>query len=275
MQPLFVKGLIIYADHEYSFTTFNGEHHAFHSNDLVFADATQISLNKSLSEDNVISVTKETLLLFLSTINADILNFHFDKKKPPYISHHYVGDITFFQDIKQLSHNAYPRYSEIIRKRALIFALLSIFLENKHFIPLITKILQPSVRFQVCTIINSNIAYEWSLAQIANRLWISPSLLKKKLHAEGVSYSSLLTECRMHKALQLISAQDFSIKKVASLCGYNSVSYFTYVFRNYYGIPPSEYHKLIKTKAANEQTVIDITKHRYSPHHKMITKLAS
>ncbi|MCL7680078.1 AraC family transcriptional regulator, partial [Klebsiella pneumoniae] len=35
----------------------------------------------------------------------------------------------------------------------------------------------------------------------------------------------------------------FSIKRVAVSCGYHSVSYFIYVFRNYYGMTPTEYQE--------------------------------
>lgn len=34
-----------------------------------------------------------------------------------------------------------------------------------------------------------------------------------------------------------------SIKRVAVSCGYHSVSYFIYVFRNYYGMTPTEYQE--------------------------------
>ncbi|PJG72893.1 AraC family transcriptional regulator, partial [Escherichia coli] len=101
----------------------------------------------------------------------------------------------------------------------------------------------PNMRTRVCTVINNNIAHEWTLARIASELLMSPSLLKKKLREEETSYSQLLTECRMQRALQLIVIHGFSIKRVAVSCGYHSVSYFIYVFRNYYGMTPTEYQE--------------------------------
>lgn len=64
-------------------------------------------------------------------------------------------------------------------KRALIFALLSVFLEDTQFILLLLNVLQPNMRTRVCTVINNNIAHEWTLARIASELLMSPSLLKK------------------------------------------------------------------------------------------------
>ncbi len=87
----------------------------------------------------------------------------------------------FFQEVAQLSQNKNLRYAEMLRKRALIFALLSVFLEDEHFIPLLLNVLQPNMRTRVCTVINNNIAHEWTLARIASELLMSPSLLKKKI----------------------------------------------------------------------------------------------
>lgn len=93
--------------------------------------------------------------------------------------HHCSRDIPVFQEVAQLSQNKNLRYAEMLRKRALIFALLSVFLEDDHFIPLLLNVLQPNMRTRVCTVINNNIAHEWTLARIASELLMSPSLLKK------------------------------------------------------------------------------------------------
>ncbi len=44
-----------------------------------------------------------------------------------------------FLEVAQLSQNKNLRYAEMLRKRALIFALLSVFLEDEHFIPLLLR----------------------------------------------------------------------------------------------------------------------------------------
>lgn len=84
------------------------------------------------------------------------------------------------------------------------------------------------------------------------------SLLKKKLREEETSYSQLLTECRMQRALQLIVIHGFSIKRVAVSCGYHSVSYFIYVFRNYYGMTPTEYQERSAQRLSNRDSAASI-----------------
>lgn len=241
MQPLHGNCLIAYARHKYILTMVNGEYRYFNGGDLVFADASQIQVDKCV--ENFVLVSRDTLSLFLPMFKEEALKLHAHKKVPSLLVHHCTRDIPVFQEVAQLSQNKNLRYAEMLRKRALIFALLSVFLEDTQFIPLLLNVLQPNMRTRVCTVINNNIAHEWTLARIASELLMSPSLLKKKLREEGTSYSQLLTECRMQRALQLIVIYGVSIKRVAVSCGYHSVSYFIYVFRNYYGMTPTEYQE--------------------------------
>ena len=145
-------------------------------------------------------------------LKEEALKLHVHKKVPSLLVHHCTRDIPVFQEVAQLSQNKNLRYAEMLRKRALIFALLSVFLEDTQFIPLLLNVLQPNMRTRVCTVINNNIAHEWTLARIASELLMSPSLLKKKLREEGTSYSQLLTECRMQRALQLIVIYVFHLR---------------------------------------------------------------
>ncbi|EOW1853363.1 DNA-binding transcriptional regulator GadX [Escherichia coli] len=235
--------LIAYARHKYILTMADGEYRYFNGGDLVCADANHVLVSNSL--ENIVFVTKETLSLFLQILKEEVLNFHAHKKVPSLIIHHCAREIPFFQEVMQLSQQTNLRYGEVLRKRALIFALLSVFLEDEQFIPLLVNILHPNTRTRVCTVINNNIAHQWTLSQIANELLMSQSLLKKKLREEDTSYSQLLTACRMQRALQLVVMPGIPIKRVAMSCGYNSMSYFIYVFRNYYGMTPTEYQEQI------------------------------
>jgi len=213
MQSQYGNYLIAYAKHKFILTMLNGEYRCFNGGDVVFADASQILIDKCVG--NVVLVTKDTLSLFLPMLKEETLNLYTYKKAPSLVVHHCSREIPVFQEVVHLSQNQDLRYGEILRKRALTFALLSIFLEDKQFIPLLMNILRPNMRTRVCTVINNNIAHEWSLAQIASEL------------------------------LQLIVVHGFPIKRVAVSCGYNSASYFIYVFRNYYGMTPTEYQERI------------------------------
>lgn len=63
--------------------------------------------------------------------------------------------------------------------RALLFTVLSNFLEQSRFIALLMYILRSSVRDSVCRIIQSDIQHYWNLRIVASSLCLSPSLLKR------------------------------------------------------------------------------------------------
>ncbi|EPR3729174.1 DNA-binding transcriptional regulator EnvY, partial [Shigella boydii] len=109
--------------------------------------------------------------------------------------------------------------------RALLFTVLSNFLEQSRFIALLMYILRSSVRDSVCRIIQSDIQHYWNLRIVASSLCLSPSLLKKKLKNENTSYSQIVTECRMRYAVQMLLMDNKNITQVAQLCGYSSTSY--------------------------------------------------
>ena len=149
MQSLHGNCLIAYARHKYILTMVNGEYRYFNGGDLVFADASQIRVDKCV--ENFVLVSRDTLSLFLPMLKEEALNLHAHKKISSLLVHHCSRDIPVFQEVAQLSQNKNLRYAEMLRKRALIFALLSVFLEDEHFIPLLLNVLQPNMRTRVCT----------------------------------------------------------------------------------------------------------------------------
>lgn len=94
---------------------------------------------------------------------------------------------------------------------------------------------------KVRIIIHSDTSACWRLNDVASRLCISGSLLKKKLKHEGVTFSQLLLDERMAIADVLLSTTQYSVNKIADICGYASVSYFIQVFGRHFGVSPGRY----------------------------------
>ncbi|WP_342322099.1 AraC family transcriptional regulator [Kosakonia sp. BYX6] len=130
---------------------------------------------------------------------------------------------------------------EIERTRALLFTELSLFLDHPGFIALLIHILRSTVKERVYHIIQNDIHKEWSLSQVASALFLSPSLLKKKLKNENTSYSQIITDCRMRYAARQLLMADKNIYQISRLCGYRSTSYFISVFKTFYGTTPLHY----------------------------------
>lgn len=82
------------------------------------------------------------------------------------------------------------------------------------------------------------------LADIAAAAHLSPNYLHAMFHrAVGETPAGMLTRLRMEHAAELLNASDHSIGRVAELCGYESQTYFAYVFRRRYGLTPREYRE--------------------------------
>ncbi len=72
MQSLHGNCLIAYARHKYILTMVNGEYRYFNGGDLVFADASQIRVDKCV--ENFVFVSRDTLSLFLPMLKEEALN---------------------------------------------------------------------------------------------------------------------------------------------------------------------------------------------------------
>jgi AraC-like DNA-binding protein len=130
---------------------------------------------------------------------------------------------------------------EIERTRSLLFTVISIFLDDVHLLPLLINMLPPNTCERVRTIINSDIKKEWYLDSVAKCLFMSSSLLKKKLKKEQTSYSQIVTECRMQLATEQLRSQTKNINTISQNCGYHSPSHFISVFKSFYGMTPLHY----------------------------------
>lgn len=79
--------------------------------------------------------------------------------------------------------------------------------------------------------------------EICRDLSISQSTLNRQVNAiKGVSIQGFVQQMRMKKAEELLSTTKESISDIADSCGYEDVSYFTRVFKQYHhGTPPTKY----------------------------------
>lgn len=92
-----------------------------------------------------------------------------------------------------------------------------------------------------CEFIDTNYGEAIQLADIASAVHLSPNYLHTMFQrVTGETPLAMLTRVRMEKALDLL-ALDTDIAEIAQLCGFESQSYFSYVFRKRFGISPREF----------------------------------
>ena len=94
MQSLHGNCLIAYARHKYILTMVNGEYRYFNGGDLVFADARQNRVDKSVGK--FVLFLKDNILLFFPVIKEEALKLHDQKKIFLLIVHNFSRDITVF-----------------------------------------------------------------------------------------------------------------------------------------------------------------------------------
>ncbi|HMI85850.1 MAG TPA: AraC family transcriptional regulator [Polyangiaceae bacterium] len=80
-----------------------------------------------------------------------------------------------------------------------------------------------------------------ALPRIAKQMHMSVRTLKRKLEADGTSYSELLDEQRRGKAMLLLRRDDLAIEEIADRLGYSDAANFTRAFRRWTGTTPKAF----------------------------------
>ena len=92
--------------------------------------------------------------------------------------------------------------------------------------------------------INRNFAQINSIGQIAEAFFVSKyHLCRVFKNAMKVTLIEYLNQVKIKNARQLLEFSDRDVSDVAENCGFNSVAYFSNVFKKITGMAPSEYRK--------------------------------
>lgn len=102
-----------------------------------------------------------------------------------------------------------------------------------------------STTCKVMSVIEKHVSKNLMIRDVCKMLHTSQSTLKRKLYLENTNFSALNLNVRMHEAKKLLYIYDYNIDVIASMCGYDNPSYFSKVFREYWGELPSVYQRKI------------------------------
>ena len=101
---------------------------------------------------------------------------------------------------------------------------------------------------KVVAYINANISdSELSIDQIANELKISRWTLSSKIKGlMGQTPIEFIKEIKLNKAITLLNNKDINISQVSYMIGINDSRYFSRIFKQKYGLTPTEYRNNLK-----------------------------
>lgn len=126
---------------------------------------------------------------------------------------------------------------------ALMF-LLSAFTAQEDGIGILSRAVKSSMREKIFNMIKDDLSRVWSLDDVATKLFMSRSTLKRKLAIEETSFSEIYLDVRMCMAARLLRTGDYNITQVAVMCGYNRPSYFITSFKKFFQMTPYTFMKL-------------------------------
>lgn len=95
---------------------------------------------------------------------------------------------------------------------------------------------------KVCDYIYEHTDSDISLELMAEYVNVSSFYLSKLFKEEkGVTFVNFVNDTRLEKSRDLLKSTELSIKEVTAAVGYNDQNYFSRIFRNKYGITPTEF----------------------------------
>ena len=102
---------------------------------------------------------------------------------------------------------------------------------------------------EVVHLIENDLSYNWKLAELAERVYLSPSrfsdLFKQTV---GISPMDYLIGVRIDKAVSLLETTDMKVTAIAMECGFRSLSNFNRLFQQRMGMTPRTTKKRVFQK---------------------------
>lgn len=106
---------------------------------------------------------------------------------------------------------------------------------------------------KACAYIEENLSKDISLDQLAAHLGVSSFYLSKLFKEEmGDNFISYITTLRLEQAKRLLQDDSLIIKEITSMVGYNDQNYFSKLFKQRFGLSPSEYRETLNKSFKKE-----------------------
>lgn len=128
------------------------------------------------------------------------------------------------------------RASNLIQKQEKLLRRSLIQLTEEEIVPKKEKLVREIIQY-----IEDNLSnYNLSVDMIAKHMNISKSTIQRKLKSTvDKNLNQLIREYRLERARKMIEKEAGSLSDIAQATGFNSLSYFSYSYKKFYGVAPS------------------------------------
>lgn len=102
----------------------------------------------------------------------------------------------------------------------------------------------PHLLREIISLFKSNMGERLRMETVAKKYSISQSAFFSMFRRHiGLTPTEYLTRLRIRYAQRLLLESEFSVKEIASMCGYDNQMYFSRVFRDRCGVAPSRFRR--------------------------------
>ena len=107
--------------------------------------------------------------------------------------------------------------------------------------------------YRVQSYVQAHINEEIHLEQVAASVGFSPAYLSRVFKEKtGTNFVTYVNQVRIDASKADLRTTDYSVSQVAQRCGFESVSYFTRVFKKFTGVTPG-YYRLHRGQIEDER----------------------
>ena len=109
--------------------------------------------------------------------------------------------------------------------------------------------------YQISDYISDHFQERLSLDSLAEQFYISKYYLSRSFHeVTGFGINEYINILRVKKAQSLLETTTLSVSEIASLTGFESITYLGRVFKKYQHVTPAQYRKSLTSTAEKNNT---------------------
>lgn len=103
-----------------------------------------------------------------------------------------------------------------------------------------------SVINSICIILAEHMESDGVIDIISEKLELSPDYIRVLFkNKTGINFNRFFTLLKMEYAKKLLKQTNLKIYEISEKCGYGTIDYFTKLFKNYTGLTPVQYRKML------------------------------